>query len=275
LSVDRLAQLFDLWPAIMILIGLELIIRRSMQGRSADIAAALIVLIAVAGAVVYVAVAPPSATNQTMDSSDTVGNLDHVGLEIDAGAATITMAGSDSLAGQLYHAHVEYSGVKPEVSLDRSTSRLRIEQSTNGVAFFENRHLVVTLDLNPKVRWTIMSNTGAASETMRLSGVNVGSVEINTGASREDITLGPPSGIVPITVNGGALTVNVHRPSGAAASVAVSGGAVNLDADGRQSHAIGSLSFETSNFGAASDGYRVEVNGGACSVTIDTGPATG
>jgi hypothetical protein len=91
-------------------------------------------------------------------------------------------------------------------------------------------------------------------------------MEINTGASREDITLGPASGTLPITINGGALTVHIHRPAGAGASVRVSGGAISLNFDGHQQHAVGSLNQEAS---AGPDMYRVEVNGGACTVTMD------
>jgi hypothetical protein len=94
-------------------------------------------------------------------------------------------------------------------------------------------------------------------------------MNINTGASREEITLGPPSGAVPITINGGALTVHIHRPAGVGASVRVSGGAVSLDFDGHQQHAIGTLNQGVSN---GPDVYRIEVNGGACTVTMDTAP---
>jgi len=270
MSAARVAELWNLWPVILILIGLELVIRRTVEGRSGEIAAALVALLAVVGVVAYIAVAPNPGTTQVLDATDSVGSIDHAALEIDVGAATITMTGDDSLNGNLYRAHIEYSGPKPGVTLDRSTGELRIEQSSNGVDFFQSRRLVMTLELNPSIPWTITSNTGAVSETLALSGVHVGSVQVNTGASKENITLGQPSGIVPVTVNGGALTVILHRPSGTAASVAVSGGALSLDADGRQTHAIGNLSFATPDFGGATDGYRLEVNGGACSVSIDT-----
>ncbi|MGA7910144.1 MAG: DUF5668 domain-containing protein [Candidatus Dormiibacterota bacterium] len=275
ISVDRIAELWTLWPVILILIGLELIIRRSVHGRSGEIAAALIALLAIVGAVAYIAVAPSTGTTHTLDAADTVGGLDHAAVEIDVGSATITITRGDSVNGDLYRTHIEYSGPKPGITLDRSTGDLRIKQSSTGLDFFQSRRFVMTLELNPSIPWTITSNTGAVSETMSLAGVQVESVQINTGASREDITLGRPSGIVPITVNGGALTVHLHRPSGTPASVAVSGGAVSLDADGRQTHAIGNLSYETSDFGGAPDGYRLEVNGGACSVSIDTNANSG
>ena len=60
----------------------------------------------------------------------------------------------------------------------------------------------------------------------------------------------------------GARKVVITAP----ASVNVSGGAVSLRFDGRQTHAIGNLQASTGN---QADMYRVEVNGGACTVTMD------
>jgi hypothetical protein len=114
------------------------------------------------------------------------------------------------------------------------------------------------------------ANTGATTETINLAGIHLSSLTLNTGASHDEITLGSPSGTVPLTINGGSLTVHLHRPSGIAASVRVSGGALSLNADGRQMHAIGNLTYESAGYASATDGYQVEINGGACNVTLDT-----
>ncbi len=127
--------------------------------------------------------------------------------------------------------------------------------------------------VNQNIAWSITENSGATTSKLNLTGVQVGAININTGASRSDIYLGDPSGIVPVTINGGSLNVHIHRPHGSAASVAVAGGAVNLSADGKQMHAIGSVSFQSPGFSAEGDAYRVEINGGACNVTLDTAPA--
>jgi hypothetical protein len=266
ISTDRLALLVDLWPLVLIVIGLEIIARRGLQGAAGDVAAVLIVLIAAGGAIAYVGLAPNPGATHTLDSSAPIGSLSHAAVEVDVGAATITMSGDTSLEGKLYQAHIEYSGRKPDVSLDGSNGTLNISQSNNGFAF-QARHFTLDLQLNAGVPWTITSNGGASTETYKLGTVHVRSMEINTGASREDITLGPPSGAVPITINGGALTVHLHRPAGAGASVTVSGGAISLDFDGHQQHAIGSLHEEALT---GPDMYRVEVNGGACAVMMDT-----
>ena len=113
ISTDRLNLLFDLWPVILIVIGLELLARRAIPGQNGDVAAVLIVLLAAGGAVAYVALAPNPTTSGKLDSHAALGNLDRAALELDAGAATITVTGTSSLEGDLYHATITYSGSKP------------------------------------------------------------------------------------------------------------------------------------------------------------------
>src|SRR6202795_5287550 len=91
ISTDRLSLLFDLWPLILIVIGLELLARRALPGKNGDLAAVLIVLLAAGGAIAYVALAPNPTTSGNLDSHAALGNLDHATLEIDAGAANITV----------------------------------------------------------------------------------------------------------------------------------------------------------------------------------------
>ncbi|HEY4915229.1 MAG TPA: DUF5668 domain-containing protein [Candidatus Dormibacteraeota bacterium] len=272
ISTDRLALLADLWPVILIVIGLELIARRGLPGQAGEVAAVLIVLIAAGGAVAYVALAPNPSSTGRLDSHATVGNLDHAALEIDAGASTITVTGTSSLEGDLYHATIDYAGPKPEVNFDRSSGTLSISQGNTGFSVFQTRRFTLDLQINSSIPWTITSNGGASTETFRLGSVPLKSMEINTGASSEDITLGTPSGVVPISINGGALTVNLHRPPGTGASVNVSGGVVSLNFDGRQNHAIGNLQQSS---GSGTDTYRVEVNGGGCTVTMDASAPAG
>ena len=267
---ERLDRLVDLWPLILIVIGLELVVRRAVKGPTAEIAAALVVLLAIVGAAAYVVLGPATPTGtQTLDESAKLGSLDKATVRVDVGAANITMQGSSSLGGSLFKAHIEYSGRKPDVGLDTSTGEVHISQSNTSGFFFQNRRFVLSLQLNASIPWKIAVNSGASSDTFNVSGLHVSSIDVNTGASRETISLGTPSGTVPITINGGALTVNAHRPRGVAASVAVSGGAVNLNFDGHQSHAVGTLNAQSSDYDSATDRYQLQINGGACNVTVD------
>jgi hypothetical protein len=274
ISSDRLYRLADLWPLILIVIGLELIARRALTGVAVDVATALILLIAGGAAITYVALGPAIPGGiRALDTSGQVGNLKAATVEVDVGAATINIQGNSSLGSDLYRAHIEYSGPTPKVTLDKSTGNLRISQE--GGFFVSNRHFVLDLQVSPAVTWSIQVNSGAATDTFMLGEVRVGSIELNTGASREDITLGAPKGMVPITINGGALTVRIHRPAGTQAAAHVSGGAVNLTGDGHRTGAIGSAKWQTDGYDGATDAYRIEVNGGASTVIVDTSAPAG
>ena len=264
---DRLGDLVNLWPLVLIVIGLELIVRRMVHGVGGDIAAALIVILAIVGAAAYVTAAPNPSATHTMDSSAELGNIDQGSLEVNVGAATLTINSDTSVGSDLYRAHIEYSGPQPRVELDSSSGTLRISQSSSNTLLFQSRKFKLDLTLNPSIPWSIRENSGAATEHIDVA--HVTSLTINTGASRDDITLGEPSGTVPVQVNGGALTVNVHRPNGVPITVEVSGGAVSLTVDGSSQHAIGHLTYASSNPSGVGS-YSIRVNGGACTVTVDS-----
>src|SRR3989441_3741358 len=247
IPVERLDRLLDLWPLILIVIGLEIVVRRALHGGAAELAAVLIVLLAIGGAAAYIALGPATlAGGQKLDAAGKVGSLDHATVHVEVGAANITVQGSRDIGDDLFRAHFDYSGGKPEVRLDTSTGELTISQANTTGFFFQSRRFVLNLQLNSTLPWKIAVDGGASTDTFNLSGIHVTSIDINAGASREDITLGAPSGTVPITINGGAVTVNVHRPKGVAAVGAEAGGAGALALQGRGSHANGTPTAPTS-----------------------------
>lgn len=273
LPVERLFLLVNLWPLILVVIGLELIVRRTVHGPAGDVATAVVIVLAIVGSAAYITISPNPAASRTFDTSGDVGAITEASAEIDAGAATITVQGSTELGSKLFRAHIEYSGAKPTVALDPG-GKLTIGQESNNFLTFQNPRFVLKLDVNPAVPWKLDVNTGSSTNTITLAQVHVTGLSLNTGASRDEITLGPPSGVVSVEINAGAVTATIHRPSGTPVSLAVSGGAVNLTADGKTTHAIGSANYESSGFAGASDGYRIQVNGGACTVTLDTTKAS-
>src|SRR5207247_9941902 len=138
IPVDRLARIIDLWPLILVVIGLELIVRRTVHGVAGDAAAVLIVLLAIGGAAAYVAVGPAPSATHALEASDEVGGLTEATAEIDAGGATITVNGTTDIGADLFRAHIDYGGQKPEVRLDRAAGRLVISQR-NSFPFFQSR----------------------------------------------------------------------------------------------------------------------------------------
>ncbi len=271
IATDRLYRLGDLWPLLLIVIGLELFVMRTpLPANTATIAAVLILLVAAGGTIAYVAAGPavPTGTHAT-DRSAPLGKTDKGSVEINVGGATLKITGGD-IGGDLFRAHIDYSGPPPGVSVDTSTGHVEISQNS-GFHLFGPQHFVLNLKLATSIPWSVAVHSGAASDTYDFPDVQLTSLEDDTGASREDISLGAPKGDVPVTINGGALTVNLHRPGNTAASVDVSGGAVTLNFDGHQQRAVGSVSASSTGDGQGGDMFTVRINGGACTVSMDTG----
>src|SRR5260370_21475013 len=109
--VDRLDRLVDLWPLILVVIGLELVVRRALQGVSAEIAAALIVLLAIGGAAAYVALGPSTPTGiQTLDTAGKIGSLNHAAVPADAVSPTVPLHGNNPHGTSLLPAHTRDPG---------------------------------------------------------------------------------------------------------------------------------------------------------------------
>lgn len=266
IPADRLYNLVTLWPLILVVLGLELIVRRSLHGSAGDAVAAVIIILAIVGATAYVAAAPAGTGSQTLDSSAELGSLSSASVDIDVGGAQINVTSTSDIGSSLYKAHINFGGPKPEVSLDREAGELTIAQNSTFFSF-GNQRFVLDLKLNPSIPWKITQHTGAATDTYNLPNAHVSSIEISAGASHDDITLGPPNGIVSLHMNGGSMTVRVHRPKGVGAVVDVSGGVVNLDFDGQSYHAIGHVAAGTD---MGSDGYKIEISCGACNIVVDS-----
>jgi cell wall-active antibiotic response 4TMS protein YvqF len=272
IPVERLGLLFDLWPLILIVIGIELILRRTMHGPAGDVAAALIVVLAIVAAAGYVTIAPNPAATRTFEANAELGNASKMTLSVNVGSANITIADT-APTGDLYRAHIEYNGSTPHVGIDTDSNTLEIDQrDQSNFAVFRGRKFALALQISSSVAWAIEVNSGAATIKMTLPNTHVTSLSFNTGASTDDVTLGTPDAVVPVEFNSGAVTVRLHRPSGTPASVEVSGAGLNVTVDGQSHHAIGHVTA-TQDLGSA--GYDVRVNGAACNVTVDTTTPSG
>src|SRR2546430_8803545 len=239
ISVERLDRLTDLWPVILVVIGLLLIVRRTpMPAATEAIAAGVIVLLAVAGAVAYVAIEPAIPTGtQTLDAAQDSQGISRASVQIDAGGATVHVTGSTSLGNQLFRAHIVYSGSTPQVSFDRSAGHLEISQGSGALRLFTSQRFQLDLLVNSAAKWDVVIHAGGSDNTLNLANTKVGAIELDTGSSSDDITLGPPTGTVPIKINGGFPSLHIHRPAGSAALLRAPGGCHRPALARRRTHA--------------------------------------
>ncbi|HEX9095203.1 MAG TPA: DUF5668 domain-containing protein [Candidatus Dormibacteraeota bacterium] len=266
---DRLG---DLWPLILILIGAEILITRSLPSQTGAALGAVVAILAVLGAMLYVGFGPTTPVGaSTSSASAAVGNLQQATLDLNVGGATVTINTGTS-AGQLYSASFHAnSGDRTVATVNRSTGVVRIELQTRTFFFGPSGSRSVDVTLSDQVPWDISINGGATQQTLDLSNLKLSRLSINGGAQQITLILPPAGGIVPIEVNGGAANLTIHRPAGSEASLTMSGGVNDFTADGyHQASLAGEMSWQSSGYAGATNQYNIRVSGGANHVTIDT-----
>jgi len=209
----------------------------------------------------------PGGSYANVDSSEPRGDLQKATLEVAVGAGRVDVR-SAQLGDQLYSAHLEHAGSSPDVKLERATGTVRVSQRLDW--FMGARRFHLDAQLNDAIPWQLSCNTGAIRGTFDLSTAQVSGFDCRTGASRIELLLGAPKGVVPVHVQGGALTIDVVRPAGAAIKVDASGGAVNVRGDGTRQDGVGSRTWASQGYEAAADRYEVSVSGGAVTVNVSS-----
>jgi hypothetical protein len=124
--------------------------------------------------------------------------------------------------------------------------------------------------LNAGIPWDVEVRGGASRLLADLSGLRLGSLKVDGGASRLEVVLPAPSGIVTMVILGGASNVAIRRPEGVAARLRVDGGATNLTFDYRHIGAAGGvLDLQSGDYDGAADLNDLAVTGGANILSID------
>jgi hypothetical protein len=125
--------------------------------------------------------------------------------------------------------------------------------------------------LNQDVSWDLSLHGGVAHLDADLRGLRVEAIEVSHGASRVDLRLPRPSGVVPVRIGGGASHVRIRRPAGTPARLRIGWGVADLTFDEQEFGAVGGrLRLESRQAGSTDGRYDIEIAGGASHVQVTT-----
>jgi hypothetical protein len=274
LSSEALGRLGDLWPLLLVILGLRLILNHTLPRQQATLIGLGATVVIVIAAVAYAALAPNPVATQA-NSSERLGGLSAATLDLAYNGATIDIQ-AGSLGDSLYQAHVDYPGSDnpPTISLDHETGTLQISEGSGFAPLhlfgMARRHVVLTL--TDRIPWTIKISGGTTNAHLDLRRLQLAKLEASGGANRMDVQLPSPKGTVVIDISGGVSNLNLRAPSGAQWHVAVSGRVSGLRINGSLFAAIGGdFQQQSPGYASASDRIDVEISGGASRVDFATG----
>jgi hypothetical protein len=125
--------------------------------------------------------------------------------------------------------------------------------------------------LNNNVSWDLSIHGGVAHLDADLRDLQLEVLEVRQGASRLDLRLPHPSGVVPVRIGGGASHVRIRRPAGIPVRLGIGRGVADLTFDNQEFGAVGGrLRLESPQAGAAEGSYQIEIAGGAAHVQVTT-----
>ena len=250
-------DLAALWPVVLVLFGVDLLLRPR------SVTAALIAEVAIiAASLIYVAAAPPlpfgaSAVNTgAFVSEQTVAREDasQLSLILGYGAGKLSVKGG---AADLVTVKSTHEDIELQRSV-RAASSASVDVRSVTPQFLvvgAQRAWDVTVPSDIPVAMTL--NLGAGDFRLDLSTVRVTTATINNGASNLELMLPVPRGNVPITISTGASSVVLQVPAGVQYEVRVTGALNSVTGD-----------QTSSGYAAASDRLTITISSGVSSITI-------
>jgi hypothetical protein len=188
-------------------------------------------------------------------------------LEFTRGAARLTIRGAR--IPELFQARFDRPA--PSVSVDGGAVTVRYPRFSPGGWLRPWARRGGQMTLNQEVAWAIRVRRGVAHLDADLRDLRVESVETSHGASRVELRLPRPSGVVPVRIGGGASHVRIRRPAGTPARLRIGRGVADLSFDEQEFGAVGGrLRLESPQAGGADGRYEIEIAGGAAHVQVTT-----
>jgi hypothetical protein len=202
---------------------------------------------------------------QPAEHAAPLGGLAEARLVVRSGASALTLR-SDRAIGDLYRA--KFEGAIPKVRVRDGVVSIQYR------GFFDWRQRKADVTLNATIPWSVAVQGGATKFVADLRGIDLRQFEVDGGASKLEINLGHPRGVVPIRLVGGASAIRFERPAGVGVRVTVTGGLGKIEIDGQSFGAMGGEStVETTGAFTKSDRFEVAIVGGATKVVIAVRPA--
>jgi hypothetical protein len=186
-------------------------------------------------------------------------------LEVNAGAARLELRADPSLP-ELFRAR--FVGRAPAVRAGAGSVTLTYA----GFSASDWQMHAGMVALNVSMPWEIQMHGGVSSLTAELALLKLRSFQVRGGASDVAVSLPRPQGTASIALEGGVSRLALHRPSGVAVRLRVSGGVSTLAFDAERLEGVrGEAVVESSDYATAPARYEITVSGGAAQLTVRGG----
>ncbi len=210
-----------------------------------------------------------TALRDTRDNADgsasehaaPIGGLSRARLLFKAGAHELLLRGTPHIA-DLYRA--KFDGAVPQVRLRDGVVTIQYK----GGWQWGRQERRTDVSLNAAIPWDVEIVGGAGKLQGKFGSLDLRSFNLTGGVDQFRLTLGQPTGDVPIRFSRGANNIRIERPTGTALRLTLKGGAGRIDFDQERLNGTADTVIETPGAAKAKDRYLIDIVGGAGKITI-------
>jgi hypothetical protein len=199
-----------------------------------------------------------------------LGHLTHAELAIQSGVNAIAVDGA-ALGDQL-----------SRIAIGPGSAHARVSTSTQGMVAVKQLgggsepSLRLTVLLSDRIPWAVDLGGGSTSATLDLNPLRLSSVAVTAGAERLETELPQPRAVVPVTLTGGATSVEITAPRAVPVQVSVPDGVSGVQLPIESSASAGGgvsggHTFTVGSYLGASRAYKVDLDSGAGSLVVKEG----
>lgn len=283
LPFDTWLNLWQFWPVLLIMAGVELILGHSGIGSAIASIFMIVTILAIVGVFAFFgqigtwgvsgahfAAAGPFQTNHVTQE---IGSAQRGIIDLEHGAGRLEVSALPLESAQLLEGDLAYSENsalerRAESRGDGTYVRLGARNGYNGIPFGNSFRQDWTVRLSPNVPLDVRVHSGASAVSMDLSQLKVTNLNVDSGASGVDITLPSNAGQTQAFVKAGVAGVHLRIPEGVSARIRIQNGLSGSTVDTSRFPKNGSY-YQSPDYESATNKVDLRVETGISGVTIN------
>jgi hypothetical protein len=184
-------------------------------------------------------------------------------FELVSNATSVNLRAA-AIGTDLYRITTPQNNVLPQVKTTDAGIRLFLVNPSKRI------DTTVDIVLNSRIRWSLTMTGGVTNGVLNLAGTTVGSVDLNGGATRIDLTLPRPNGTTPVRMSGGANQFEIRTTGAVPVRLRIRQGAGKVVFNGQTDNGVArGAAFTSPGFAGSGDRIDVDAVAGVGTLTVD------
>lgn len=261
--------IFDLWPLILIVIGIDIIFKKDALNTVLWILFFTLVIVYSFFIKDNILRTPLNGnqegiyTPETLEEIEMRNSIERAKLYLDVGATNFNIVSvEDELLSLDHDGDFKYS-----FDSRGSTENIYISNKSNIFKNADKRNF--ELGLNKNIPWNLDLDIGAVAGKMNLEDIDIGKIDLDIGAGSVELTLGDKAKLTSIDIDAGASQIVLNVPQNCGVRISIDGAfkSTNLDEIGLIK--TDKNNYVSGNFNTSSSKYEIEVDMGVGEFTLN------